>query len=1100
VIRNVMALLVSVLCGAGQGSPAATIDLGPAHLELDQRGLVAGLRFADGAQWPAATEPAFVLEAGGKRCLPQSVALSDGRLAVRFDNGATAEFQVMSGNGFAVFRLTKLQPSEGSTRVRLFSLAAPAGARIAGTLNAAALEGRVAAVMAAEPNVYASHGQSGGSKADRPGCRHEFVRCEESKAGRHAARFTASCDDKPGGWSMRGKSFPRPLDLRACKAIRAWVHGDGKGQALKIQLYDGEGGYRDNYLPIDFQGWRQVTLTDSPINTVRYDRVTTLNFYYNGIPAGQTVACLIDQVEAICEREGREHVELLEDFEAEDSPLWSSPVIVLRAEVGARPVSAAEVSASKRQEPPKLDLSPLPAFGVIACPEGELMETIERLEVAAGMPSPRPGGVWNKKSPWTKRSYFFLTDFRESQFDEALAIARRGGFHTILLGQESWSLGTGHYEINRERFPDGLEGLKRTLLRFQQAGFRVGLHFLSASIYPPDPYITPVPDPRLVKGATVTLAADVDEKAAFLPVAAAPEGFPAEDGGYMGDGTVLQVGDELIWYGARSMASPFGFGECRRGHLGTKPAAHKRGDRVAHLRRSYGYHMYDMDMSLLDEVAGHFAKVANACGIEMIYFDGSERLQGDHWYYNARMHKAFYDKLANKDTFLQGSSYSHYSWHLMSRSASADGHGDLKGYLDERSGWFNALSRDGMPLDIGWYYVYDPAVTADQFEYILQRCVGFNSSISVQTNPTQLRAHPEAGRIFDLVHLYDQLRHSGQVSDATQALLREPKREYRYLDDPPRLRRIQYGPWEDGPIAREEPLAGDGAVLGFDLRCGGLTRPGPAYESAEAVMLESFDDLAPYRNGPAEGPVTEVTTDAIGGCLPGVTQSLSLAPGEGPTGGTCGRYTATSTLPGPDGWSAAGRQFDPPLDLSFHQAIGFWLKGDGNGGAFKLQLQGGGATDYYITNDFTEWRYVQVLRPTEPQPSLVDYSQITGLMFYYNGLPGQTTATCLVDDVKALAAVDAAELRNPVLTVGDARVEVPITLSEGDRLLCIPGAPAEVIRPGTQERTRLDVFVGVPLAGPSQVTLSSAEAATGGMRVRLIQDLPEELALPRVAR
>jgi len=121
-------------------------------------------------------------------------------------------------------------------------------------------------------------------------------------------------------------------------------------------------------------------------------------------------------------------------------------------------------------------------FGVLACPRAELMETIERFEQAAGLPSPRPGGVWNKSSPWIKRSYFFLTGFRESQFDEALAIARRGGFHIILIGQDSWCQTTGHYEVNRNNFPDGVDGLKRTVQKFKEAGFRVGLHFLAASM------------------------------------------------------------------------------------------------------------------------------------------------------------------------------------------------------------------------------------------------------------------------------------------------------------------------------------------------------------------------------------------------------------------------------------------------------------------------------------------------------------------------------------------------------------------------------------------------------------------------------------------
>jgi hypothetical protein len=91
-----------------------------------------------------------------------------------------------------------------------------------------------------------------------------------------------------------------------------------------------------------------------------------------------------------------------------------------------------------------------------------------------------------------------------------------------------------------------LEGLKRTLQRFKDAGFRVGLHFLGPSIYPPDSYLTPVPDARLVKGAAATLAAAVNATNNSIQVTAALQAFPAEDGGYEGEGAVLQIGDELI--------------------------------------------------------------------------------------------------------------------------------------------------------------------------------------------------------------------------------------------------------------------------------------------------------------------------------------------------------------------------------------------------------------------------------------------------------------------------------------------------------------------------------------------------------------------------
>ncbi len=750
----------------------------------------------------------------------------------------------------------------------------------------------------------------------------------------------------------------------------------------------------------------------------------------------------------------------------------------------------------------------LPAgFGIIACPRREFEKTIEAFEKAAGLPSPHPGGVWGKKSPWTRQSYLFITSFGEADTNEVIKWAKRGGFRMILIGGSSWTTSEGHYHINRKRFPDGLAALVRTANRFRKAGLRVGLHFLAAAVRLHDPYVWPKPDPRLVKDAWAELAADIDAKADFIPTTAAPEGFPAEDGGYRGHGTYIQIDDELIHYARLQTKPPFGFGACARGALRTKAAPHSKGAKIAHLRRAYGYFLYDLDSSLADEVISAACRAANAIRADMLYFDGSENLQGEHWYYNAKLQKMYYDHLRNKDALLQGSSYSHFSWHIISRMASADGHGDVKRYLDQRSPNFKYYAANLMPLDIGWYYIYDPKVTEDQFEYILQKCLGFNASISVQTNPANLRTHPAIGTIFDLVRTYEALRLTGKVPGRVRARLRERGREYRLLHNPLRLRRVVYGKWRsvrelDGrQNTWELAPAMDGARLGVQVRCGPLVRPGRAYDSDRALLLEDFRDLAPYlRNPKGRSGVMVVEQPDGGWCKKGVACRLEIVD-DGPGGGRCVKYTATSTLADNSGWSAIGRRFDPPLDLSWHKAIGFWLRGDGRGGSFKLQLRDDKyATDYYIRNDFTDWRYFQLPRPTKPQPEPIDYSRVRHLILYYNGLPAGQTVSMWIAGVKALPAMDEAAVVDPALELAARRLVFRATLRHGERLVYFPGERPFITPRTAGPRRPVDVLAGEPieLSGPVRVTFA-CRSLTAEAEVRLVQDCPETLPLPAVS-
>jgi hypothetical protein len=1079
---------------APAGGGGVSVEMGLTRLQLDSQGRLAAL--VDPASGHDVAQPGAgfcrLQTADGFR-LPESATQAGDTVTFTFAGGGALVFKVTTGSGFSVWELSDVKGMDLATllSVRLCNLNLTGLPTLRQQLNAVSSDEQTVAVLATHFNVRASAVGAASRGSNKEGVRHSFSPVtHQAGTGRLAARFAAS-SSRPAndGWAVRGRGPRTPWDLTGLTALKLWVHGDGKGQWLKIQLCDGKNGYRDDCIQITFTGWQEVVCAKPAINTLKTGRVTSLNLYYNSLPANQTVECWLDDVRAVVETPQGVREVPLEDFEDADGDLWDIQGAFLRVETLQR-------------------YGILPAgFGIVACPNARLPEVMDAFQRAAGLPNPHPGGSWNKTSPWTQRSYLFITAFAEKDVDETIRWAQRGGFPMCLIGDGSWNQNRGHYDINSVNFPEGLPSLQRAADRFRVGGIRVGLHFLAPSVYPEDPYVRPTPDPRLVKDARIGLAADLDAKADFIPTDGPPANeFPTEDGGYTGNGTMVQIDDELIQYGERRTEPPYGFAGCRRGANQSLAAAHAKGATVAHLLRSYGYFLFDLDSTLADEVTGNLAKVANAIRADMLYFDGSERLQGEHWYYNAKLQNLYYTKLDNQDTLLQGSSCSHFSWNAMARNASADGHGDVKGYLDERLPTLKWFENNLMPIDMGWYYVYAPEVTVDQYDYILQKCLGFKASISVQTSPANLRTHPEMGPIFDLVNTYERLRLSGLVPPAVSQLLREPKREYRLRRDPLRLRRTGFGEWTE--LAAASPTEATfgvepptpGARLGLQLRCGGLDAPGPAYRAADALVLEAFEDLAPYVGDPLnQSAKVAVGQGSYTATSPGVTQEFKLVEG-GREGKSCASLTATNPLAGAGGWSCIGRRFNPPLDLTQHQGLGLWLKGDGKGGKFKLQVrQDGNATDHYVNNDFSEWRYIQLPRPEKPQPHLVDYARIDYLLFYFNVLPGRTTVTCLIDDIKALRRLDEGTLENPELRVGERTLAFPVVLRSGERLVYFPGEAPYVIPKDQGERRALPPVADLEVDAKLSATLRLPTAPTGKASYRWVLDCPEELALPEAA-
>lgn len=844
---GISSTLSAAVPDANSAAVCASFPMEYANLKISETGSAA-LIFPD-AQANAASalyrsEKAFLLRTADDQRIYARKADFDAEkseLTVSFEDGSVIVLSAAPQKGFVLFNLQKMDLKTEAESIELFRLGIPKDAKYVRTINNCIFEGKKVGVMTASVNVRPIFTASSGTKSDQKECSHNFIREKASPAdgyepgeSRHWAVFSAESKrtDK-AGWNVRGIPFTKPKDLTGCKAIRAWVCGDSKTQSLKIQLHSKDRGIRDDYVPIDFTGWRQVTLEKPALNTLKYDSVHSILFYFNGLPANESVSCKIDEVEAVCvDENGKEFTVMLEDFESPYSALWND--------------SPRELCAVSYQRHGFEGA----AFAVVAAPEKDWKFVIQDLQKAANLPSPRPGGGWRNDSPWLKQSYFFLTNFKEDEYEAALKIAKLGNFKQILLLQSSWCQSTGHYEVNRKNFKDGIDGLRETIEKFQKEGMRFGLHLLSASIDRSDPYLTPVPDSRLVLGVQTELAEDLPADADFIPTVNAPTDFPLnEPRPYTAAGQTLKIGDELITYeGIESEGKP-GFSGCKRGFLGTNRKAHKKGTPVFHLVRSYGYYMYDINSTLLPEVAANFAELVNQLPIDMLYFDGSERLQRpcdsqDHWYFNAKMHRAFYDAVSNKDIQYQASSFSPYSWNLLTRSASADGHDDLKAYLDERSPSFTYFEESEMPLDVGWYYGYDKRATPDMYEYVLGATIGYDSSMSFQVSPSAAFQHPFIYEILDLIRKYEELRLSGRIppevrekfridpilgglktEEARNALL-DKRIEFHLIEEngKPTFVRMIYPLWHD--VTPEDPstqeweleVTEESAAVGFQIQ------------------------------------------------------------------------------------------------------------------------------------------------------------------------------------------------------------------------------------------------------------------------------------------
>jgi hypothetical protein len=714
---------------------------------------------------------------------------------------------------------------------------------------------------------------------------------------------------------------------------------------------------------------------------------------------------------------------------------------------------------------------------LVAGPANQFGPAIREAEKAAGLPCPMLEGLWARDSRAVRRSYLFVVDASEANVERTIEYAQAGHFRMIVMLKDNWLATHGHYQINTAGFPGGRASVKRWVDRIHAAGLQAGVHVFGPSISPNDPYVTPRPDARLAGVACPPLAEGVDAKATELllsrparlpPAAPHSEAFP---------GQFLLVGDEIIQYqdvgpagpasppGATGSASAAGGTRvrgCLRGALGTRAAGHPAGTAVKQLLALWSFFLADPDSTLADELTGNFASVFNECDFDMVYFDASDGIDEpylDRRYYLNKLHLGYYRKF-KKDVIYQTSNGTGTDlvWHIVPRGASADGHGDLKRYLDERLDGMLAMEADWTRPDVGWYYMYRD-VRPDQIEYVSAKTLGLDGSFSIETSLAAMDQHPRARQMMEMLGRYEDCRQAGCFSPSVLALLRQPGRDFKLFRQAaggtcasegatgvsPAGWKL-YRAWYEQPRYVEAidgrqnvwTLRNDRAEpapLGVEIVCGSRNLATADYRQPHAWTLEDFEDPEPYRRVPGNplasygDPRATLADSSIG--REGVRSKFSLSEQTAPAGRPCGVLQALNQgYYG--GWCAAARRFPRRLNLSRAAAFALWVEGDAGDETLLVQLRdsAGRATNWSLPVGFKGWR----LCAFRKEPAL-DWSKIDALWFFLQALPVGRPLAVRLAGLRALPAAPAAPpLVEPAVELNGQAVRFPVSLHGGQAL------------------------------------------------------------------
>tara|TARA_B100001057_G_C22848255_1_gene949943 strand:- start:599 stop:3055 length:2457 start_codon:yes stop_codon:yes gene_type:complete len=416
-------------------------------------------------------------------------------------------------------------------------------------------------------------------------------------------------------------------------------------------------------------------------------------------------------------------------------------------------------------------------MALFGSPIAQALETLGAIELGEGLPHPMIDGQWVKTSPFANAAYL-ITSFTEDNVDQAIALTQKAGLkHLYHYGKtfENW----GHFDLYKGEFPNGVAGLKMCVEKAAAKGIKMGTHCLSNFITTNDPYVTPIPDPRMAKVGSSKLVQAIGSTDTVIEIAA-PDFF-----NQMKNNTLktVVVNNELIRYGGLSEAAPWRLLDCQRGAFGTQASDHSAGTQISKLL-DHGYKVFLTDADLTIEMSKTLAELYNKTGLRQISFDGLEgnRSTGLGTYGESLMPYTWYNALKPelKDhLIIDASRTTHFFWHIYSRMNW--GEPWYAGFRESQTQYrFNNqayFQRNFMPGMLGWFKM-TAETSLEDMEWMLAKSAGYTAGYALVADTESVAQNGNTDQIFQQVGDWEKLRLSNVFNEGQKAAMRDNDREF----------------------------------------------------------------------------------------------------------------------------------------------------------------------------------------------------------------------------------------------------------------------------------------------------------------------------------